>query len=272
MVEHRPGKENISDYTSRYPMSPLECCKFEMRTTKEMRHYVNYVVMCNRPKAVTRDQVKEATDEDPAPHELKKCVNQGWIDTISNFVVPAKLRQRMLEITHEGHQGLVRTKQLLRAHVWFPGMDSQCDMFVSACIACQSNTPQTYREQLKMTELPEGPWDKVSVDFCGPMANGDLALVFYCQYFRYPVVKFVGSTSEKATIPVFKRLFDTYGVPKEIKSDNGPPFNSHKFEEYSQAPESHARVGRSQRRRRKIYAENKEDCTDCFIGRQTGEG
>ena len=194
------------------------------------------------------------------------------------IVVPAKLRQRMVEIAHEGHQGLVRTKQLLRAHVWFPGMDSQCDMFVSTCIACQSNTPQTHREPLKMTELPGGPWDKVSVDFCGPMANGDLALVFYCQYSRYPVVEFVGSTSEKATTPVFKRVFDTYGVPEEIKSDNGPPFNSHKFEEFSQeegfkpGPESHTRVGRSQRRRRKVYAENKEDCTDRCIGRQTGEG
>ena len=85
------------------------------------------------------------------------------------IVVPAKLRQRMVEIAHEEHQGLVRTKKLLRAHVWFPGMDSQCDMFVSTCITCQFNTPQTHREPLKMTELPGGPWDKVSVEFCGPM-------------------------------------------------------------------------------------------------------
>ena len=88
-------------------------------------------------------------------------------------------------------------------------MDSQCKKFVSTCIACQSNTPQTHREPLKMTDLPEGPWDKVSVDFCGPMASGDLALVFYCQYARYPVVEFVGPTSEKATIPIVRRVFDT---------------------------------------------------------------
>ena len=138
------------------------------------------------------------------------------------------------EIAHEGHQGQVRTKQLLRAPVWFPGMDSQCDKFLSTFIACQANTPQTHPEPLKMTDLPEGPWDKVSVDFCGPMASGDFALVFYCQYARYPVVEFVGSTSEKATIPMFRRVFDTHGVPKEIKSDNGPPFNNHMFEEYTQ--------------------------------------
>ena len=78
-----------------------------------------------------------------------------------------------------------------------------------------------------------GPWKKVSVDFCGPLANGDLALVFHCQYSRYPVIEFVGSTGAKAAIPVFRRVFDTYGVPEEVKSDNGPPFNSHAFEVYA---------------------------------------
>ena len=46
------------------------------------------------------------------------------------------------------------------------------------------------------------------------------------------MVEFVISTSEKATIPVF-RVFDTYGVPEVVKSDDGLPFNNHKFEEYA---------------------------------------
>ena len=147
VVEYRPGKENISDYTSRHPMPPHECSKFELRTTKEVRNYVNYVVTCSAPKAVTRDQVKNTTEEDPALQALKKYINQGWIDTNDRrthefrqvfheltivdgivlrgdrIVVPAKLRHRMVGIAHEGHQGQVRTKQLLRAEVWFPGSD-----------------------------------------------------------------------------------------------------------------------------------------------------
>ena len=211
--------------------------------TKEVRHYVNYVVTCSTPEAVTRDQVKDATEEDPALQVLKKYINEGWIDTNDTrthefrqvfheltivdgivlrgdrIIVPAKLRHRKVEIAHEGHKGQVRTKQLLRAHVWFPGMDSQRDKFVSTCIACQSNRPQTHHEPLRMTDLPDGPWDKVSVDFCGPIASGDLALV----YARYPVVEFVGSTSEKATIPTFKSVFDIYGVPKEISQITDHP-------------------------------------------------
>ena len=34
-----------------------------------------------RPKAVTRDQVKDATEEDPALQALKKYINQDWIYT-----------------------------------------------------------------------------------------------------------------------------------------------------------------------------------------------
>ena len=39
-----------------------------------------------------------------------------------------------------------------------------------------------------MTELPSGPWRKVSVDFAGPFLNKDMALVFWDQYVWYPVV------------------------------------------------------------------------------------
>ena len=159
-----------------------------MRTTTEVRRYVNYVVTCSTPKAVARNQVKDATDEDPALQALKKCINQGWIDT--NDARAQQYRQVFHELT------IVE------------GIVSRGDRIV----------------------VPA----KLSVDFCGPMASGDIALIFYPQYARYPVVEFEESKSEKAAIPIIRRMFDTYGVQKEIKSDNGPPFNSHKFEEYSQ--------------------------------------
>ena len=257
VVEYRSGEENISDYSSRHPMPHQTCTKPELKTTKEVKPYVNHIVKNNTPKAVTKEQVQKATDEDPTLLALKGCIHQGRIDAKAEnlqayehvfselavvdgivvrgdrIVVPEILRQRMVDIAHEGHQGQVRTKQLLRAHVWFPGRDSLCDKFVSTCIYCQSNTPDVHREPLKMTELPEGPWGKINVNFCGPLANGDLSLVFHCQYSRYPVVEFVGSTGEKATIPEFRRVFYSYEVPEVVKSYNGPPFINHKFEEYA---------------------------------------
>ncbi|XP_028407158.1 uncharacterized protein K02A2.6-like [Dendronephthya gigantea] len=84
-----------------------------------------------------------------------------------------------------------------------------------------------------MTELPDGPWEKVSMDFAGPLPNKDTILVMWDQYAKYPVVEFVTTTSAETTIRALERIFTTYGTPKEIKTDNGPPFNSGKFSEFA---------------------------------------
>ncbi len=39
----------------------------------------------------------------------------------SKIVLPESLRLKAIHIAHEGHQGLVKTKQLLREKVWYPG-------------------------------------------------------------------------------------------------------------------------------------------------------
>ena len=88
----------------------------------------------------------------------------------------------VVKIAHEGHQGIFRTKQLLRVHVWFPGMDTMVEIGdVGKCPACQSTTPYHTRDPLQMTDLPRGPWKKVSVDFAGPLRNKDMSLVFWDQ-------------------------------------------------------------------------------------------
>ena len=49
-----------------------------------------------------------------------------------------------------------------------------------------------------------------------------MALVLWDQYSRTPVVEFVSSTSAECTVPIMEKIFSTYGIPEEIKSDNGP--------------------------------------------------
>ena len=54
------------------------------------------------------------------------------------------------------------------------------------------------------------------------------------QYSRYPVVEFDTSTSAEAVIPQLTRVFTTNGIPEEVKTDNGPPFNGSKFAKHAQ--------------------------------------
>ena len=61
-----------------------------------------------------------------------------------------------------------------------------------------------------------------------------MALVLWDQYSRMPIVEFVSTTSTECVVPRLERIFTTYGVPEEIKSDNGPPFNGKRFAGYAE--------------------------------------
>ncbi len=140
--------------------------------------------------------------------------------------MPRALQHKALDLAHEGHQGLVKTKQLLREKVWFPGIDKQAEQLISACIPCQASTTYSKHQPLQMSELPEGPWQNISVDFCGQFPSGDYLLVVLDEYSRFPFVEITPSTSAHTVIPLLDKIFSTAGIPKIMKSDNGPPFSS----------------------------------------------
>ena len=123
---------------------------------------------------------------------------------------------------------------VLRAHIWFPGIDKMVEKQVGKCLACQATIPLHTREPLQMLDLPTGQRKKISVDFAGPFPNKDMALLFWDQYSRYPVIEFATSTSTEAVIPQLTCVFTAYGIPEEVKTDNSPPFNGSKFAKYAQ--------------------------------------
>ena len=148
------------------------------------------------------------------------------------LILPHALRQRALHIAHEGHQDLTKTKQLLREKIWFPGIDGLTKKLIDNCLACQATVVQQPFEPLRMTKLPQAPWQHLSVDFCGPLPSGDMLFVVIDEYLRYPEVEIVSSTSVNTVIPKLDHILSTHGIPREIKSDNGPPFQGHSFAQY----------------------------------------
>ena len=62
-----------------------------------------------------------------------------------------------MAIAHEGHQGLVKTKQLLREKTWFPGIDENVKKLIGNCIACQASGPASRPDPLQMSPLPPEP-------------------------------------------------------------------------------------------------------------------
>ena len=73
------------------------------------------------------------------------------------IVVPETLREKVVDIAHEGHMGMTKTKALVREKVWFPRIDRMVEEKVKSCLVCQVTTPRNEREPLQMSELPTAP-------------------------------------------------------------------------------------------------------------------
>jgi hypothetical protein len=247
---YRPGPQNGADYLSRHP---LPISQQDVKSGKWREQTVCALVTDTIPKAITLSELQEATEKDPVMKLLfpiiqnsnkaqcKKtapeffnvfdelCIADGLILRDNRIVLPKELQKRAVDICHEGHLGIVKTKQLLRSKVWFPGIDRLVESTVAHCMPCQAYTNSTIREPLKMSSTPTGPWVETSIDFCGPFPDGSMLLVWIDDYSRYPEVEFVPSTSCQNVVPVMEKIIATHGIPTVIRSDNGPPFNSNSF-------------------------------------------
>jgi len=255
------GFENPSDFLSRHPSK-------EISTNEELaaEQYISFIATHATPNAMSLSEIKQATKDDATLQKLIELINSNnWnLTEVSNndadiqelkhfskikeeltvtdngdlilrrnrIIIPKVLRKQTLALAHEGHQGIVKTKQLIREKVWFPKIDHEVECLLSSCLACQANGPNPKPDPLKMSSLPPEPWHTVHIDFCGPFPSGEYLLVVIDAYSRFPEVDVVHSTKATSTISKLERIFATHGIPRVIKSDNGPPFTSHEFHLY----------------------------------------
>ena len=184
-VEHVKGQLNPSDGLSRLPGPQQEVADDE-----------SDLVACldDQVTAVSREEIAVAGREDAEVRTLMDQIPREWprrfgdvSDVLKPYfrcrqelaidgglilrgeriVVPAVLRSRVLTLAHESHQGIVRTKQRLRALFWWPAMDAAVEAAIKECPACiaADKTAKTRFAPLNPVPLPAAAWDKVGIDY-----------------------------------------------------------------------------------------------------------
>lgn len=138
---HTPGDGNPADYLSRHPVddAPTDGDDADL--------YVNFIIDYSIPRAISRQQIALATKTDKDLQTLIHAVKTSNRKLISKsdklatynrifdklavstdgivlrghqIVIPSTLRHKMVEIAHEGHLKIVKTRQVMRRRYGFP--------------------------------------------------------------------------------------------------------------------------------------------------------
>ncbi len=162
-------------------------------------------------------------------HELS--VEQGCLMWGLRVVIPSVFRQQVLKELHGTHPGVARMKAMARSHVWWPKIDSVIEETVRSCQQCSKNRTAPPAAPLHPWTWPSIPWQRIHIDFATYQGNHYLIVVD--AHSKWPeVLGPMRTTNAEATINALRTIFARYGLPQQIVSDNGPPFQSAEYEDF----------------------------------------
>ena len=249
-VVYKSGADNPADFLSRHPQ------EYTTKTQSEAEEYVNFLVYTAVPQSMTLQEVANETQKDHTLRAVRAALRTGYwnSDSVqgykqirheitiddnnhillrgSRIILPSSLQARAVTLAHEGHQGQAKTTALLRECVWFPGIGQRVKEEVGKCIACQATSQPNPPEPLCSAPMPSHAWNELKIDFCGPFPSGHYILVVIDVYSRYPEIEILKSIAAPKVIPKLDVIFARHGIPEQITTDNGPPFNGNEFRTY----------------------------------------
>ena len=225
-MQYVPGKQNIADPLSRLGKGKGVCMN------DDAEEFIRFVAETSTPAAMSVQEVEEESWLDPEISQLRECITTGEWDNAqtqykavrselsilgklvlrgTRLLIPAKLRDRVVDLAHEGHQGLTKTKQRPRSKVWWAGTDRQVEAKCKTCHGCQLVGSPTPSEPLKHTEFPSQPWQDLTADLMGPLPSGEYVFVVVDYYSRYFEVDILKSVTSATIIGSLERIFCTHG-------------------------------------------------------------
>ena len=151
------------------------------------------------------------------------------------IVIPAALQEGVLRVAHYHHQGISKTKAMLREKIWWPSMNLDIENTVKACHACQVTATSSLKCQpLRMSEIPRYCWHTLAADIQGPYPTGEYILLLIDYRSRYPVATLLKDITTPKVIKSLHNIFTMFGYPERVCTDNGPQFIADKFSSYLQ--------------------------------------
>jgi len=230
-IQYIPGKEMVlADALSRAFLHTVDESTAEVAEDIEV---LVHTLLNDFPASYNRlDEFRQKTKSDPVLSELQLCLRNvfptdkgnmsvqlkhfcklkpdlyemdGLLFVNNKLIVPADLRHNMLQLIHEGHQGIEKCKALARQCLYWPGISTDIELFVSKCSICNSFQRQQPKEPLLPHPVPARPWQRVGADIFHLYNRDYLLLVDY--YSKWPEICLLQNKTAETVVAHMKSVF-----------------------------------------------------------------
>ena len=100
---------------------------------------------------------------------------EGRIYIPNNKDIKGEILRENHDPVDVGHSGQHRMQELIKRTYWWPELKEDVKKYVQGCIKCQQNKMQHQKKagELHLVEIPEGPWQDISIDMIGPLPRSN---------------------------------------------------------------------------------------------------
>ena len=205
---------------------------------------------------VTWDMLREATTSDPTLRTLVQCIEHGFPEDVRDLppelrayhrlspsmcvvdgvvlvghrvVIPAVLRESVLNALHAAHQGVSAMQARAVDSVYWPDITVDIARIRDQCLHCHKIAKSNPMQPPSDIEPPEFPFQQICADYF--TYNNTDYVVIVDRYSNWPMV-YRSESGAEGLVKRLRETFVTFGIPEELTSDGGPQFTAGKTQEF----------------------------------------
>ncbi|KAG8317791.1 hypothetical protein J6590_108187 [Homalodisca vitripennis] len=149
-------------------------------------------------------------------------------------MIPEALQHSVLNELHVGHLGMEKMKILARSFCTWKSIDRDIEQMVRTCKQCRLKQNQPAKGPNHPWLTPQGPWERLHIDFAGPI-QGQWYFIVVDAFTKWVEVIPTKNTSAEWCMKELRKMFSTFGLPLVLVSDNGSQFTSTIFRQFLSA-------------------------------------
>ena len=128
---------------------------------------------------------------------------------------------------HTSHLGIVKSKKCAKDVLFWLGMGKDMENLIANCETCLQYQASNTKDTMMSDEPPKRLWESVSTYLFSLNSEDYLLIVDRHSYFIETAR--LHSTSSKLVIEHTISVFARHGMPRIVKSDDGPQYTSDEY-------------------------------------------